>query len=691
MTTNKQIHLSSEFRKYAVLSIISILIFLISYLILLTLALGITIAGIYAGIAIVILHPNGITIAAGLGLISFGVLILVFLLKFLTQKSKTDRSHLIEIQKKDQPELFELIQNIVYQVGTDFPKRVYFSNDVNASVFYDSGFWSMFLPVRKNLMIGMGLINTVTKDELKAILSHEFGHFSQKSMKVGSYVYNVNKVIHNLLYDNESFENSMRKLMNAGSIFAVFTLLAGNIIRGIQFILRVLYSSVNKSYMALSREMEFHADEVAANITGFAPLKSSLLRLNLADSSYNDILSFYDTKITENIRSENIYPEHQFVINFLAEENNIPIVDNLPDIQPDTFDRFNQSKLVIKDQWASHPETAERIDRLEKTEIIKENRDKQPAYTIINDLTNIQKNLTNELFNHVSYEQEPQYYSIDQFVTSFKENYYQNRFPVLFNGYYDHKNPSLIDFDRIQPVQKEEVTFTSMFSNDMIDLVYQQIALQNDLQIIRQIRDKLIPIKTFDYDGQKYKRKEAKYLVTKIEPELIKLDRFLSDNDQNVYQYFRKIENASDHPSQLAYLYRSFNELDENYNERYAIYTQLIEGLQFVHIPTDNDDIIINFSKIRPLEKKLKSQITEMLNDPKQEAIITTDCRENFEKYVSGNLEYYSTPSYLDGNLQVLFSVLNKYIFVLNKSHFLAKKSLLDYMEKLQNENTIII
>jgi hypothetical protein len=36
---------------------------------------------------------------------------------------------------------------------------------------------------KKNLTIGIGLINSTSVGELKTILAHEFGHFSQRSMK----------------------------------------------------------------------------------------------------------------------------------------------------------------------------------------------------------------------------------------------------------------------------------------------------------------------------------------------------------------------------------------------------------------------------------------------------------------------------------------------------------------------------
>jgi len=35
--------------------------------------------------------------------------------------------------------------------------------------FYNSSFWSMFLPVRKNLEIGLGLVNSINISEFKQL------------------------------------------------------------------------------------------------------------------------------------------------------------------------------------------------------------------------------------------------------------------------------------------------------------------------------------------------------------------------------------------------------------------------------------------------------------------------------------------------------------------------------------------
>lgn len=77
-------------------------------------------------------------------------------------------------------------------------------------------------------------------------------------MKVGSYVYNVNQVIFNLLYDNESYERIIHSWANVSGYFSIFVVFAIKIIEGIQWFLKMAYELVNKSYMGLSREMEFH-------------------------------------------------------------------------------------------------------------------------------------------------------------------------------------------------------------------------------------------------------------------------------------------------------------------------------------------------------------------------------------------------------------------------------------------------
>lgn len=81
----------------------------------------------------------------------------------------------IEVSRSECPNLFAMIDNLTKEIGTSFPKHVYINEQVNASVFYDVAFWNIFIPVKKNLIVGVPLLYSLTEDELRAILAHEFG------------------------------------------------------------------------------------------------------------------------------------------------------------------------------------------------------------------------------------------------------------------------------------------------------------------------------------------------------------------------------------------------------------------------------------------------------------------------------------------------------------------------------------
>ncbi len=679
---NTEVTVSSEFKAQGSKAVVTLLLFISTYAIIFALVIVLTLACIAGGVAIVAIRPMLVTIALGLGLASLGFMVLIFLLKFIFKSNKIDRSHLVEITKDDQPELFAMIESIVTQVDTDFPKKVYLAPDVNASVFYSSTFWSMFFPVKKNLQIGMGWVNSVSQTELKAILSHEFGHFSQKTMRIGTYVYNVNKVIFNMLYDNEDYDKMIYKWANMNGFFSFFIFIAVKIIQGIQWILQKMYELVNKSYMALSREMEFHADEIAASVTGFEPLKNSLLRLSIADFSFTNLLNFYQEKIPENITSDNIYLEHTYVMNFFAKEHDVPIINDLPEVTQTEVNNFNKSKLYIKDQWASHPSTEDRIARLEQTKAAGKEETFIPANALFRHIDKLQKQLTKQIFKEVVYEGDTVSLSLEKFEQVHLEEFEKNTFSKVYNRYYDSKNPLKIDLD-IAAVQNGQQTLIDLFSENAVDQVYEFVALQSDIADINLIADKNVPIKTFDYDGLKYNRKQARDLLVKLEKELAVVSVKVKKNDLQIYAYFLGLEQAKKTEPLLAKYYSEFFEFEKSIEQKGEIYTEIAQSLEFISEQTPYDQIKANFRNFEPLEKKLKEYITEVLNEDLFKPAMNPEIQKNFELYVSMTWTYFRNDAYEDGNLEMLYTALNNYMMVLPYGTFARKKILLDYQVSL--------
>lgn len=135
-----------------------------------------------------------------IGVLGFTLMFGLYLIKFLFSRTKNENPQRKEVKESECPDLFQAIREVAEATVCPMPKKVFLSPDVNACVFYNTNFWSIIFPVKKNLEIGLGLFTCTNVDELKSILAHEFGHFSQNSMKVGSGVYVAYRYLQSGLY-----------------------------------------------------------------------------------------------------------------------------------------------------------------------------------------------------------------------------------------------------------------------------------------------------------------------------------------------------------------------------------------------------------------------------------------------------------------------------------------------------------
>lgn len=658
-------------------AILSIVLFIVVYLMLIILAFGLTILCAYAGISLIIAHPSLITLILGAGIASMGFLVLIFLFKFLTKTHIVDRSHLTEITEEQQPELFQFIREIVKETHTGFPKKVYLSHDVNAAVFYDSSFWSMFFPVRKNLQIGLALVNTNSKNEFKAILAHEFGHFSQRSMKVGSYVYNVNRIIYNMLYDNASYDALAQSWANISGYLSFFVIITVKIVQVIQWCLKQVYHVVNLNYMALSREMEFHADAVAANVTGSAPLITSLLRMDLADNSYTTVLTFYNERIKDAQKTKDIYAQQQYVLQFLTKEHELPLKNNLPLVSPEHISRYNKSKLNITNQWASHPSVKDRIKELQKLNIQKSATDDESATTLFRKMDELQVELTQQLFSTVRYGKIPVDMELQEFIEKFTDEYKRNSFSKFFNNYYDTKNPSLF-LDNTVAVPD---LLSDPFNDQMVDQLYTSLSLENDIAILKQIEIENYQVKSFDYDGLKYAAKDCKKLIPELEKELSTLQKIIEEHDKKIHGHFLNLARAINQEAILHTYYQGLFKAIDAYNKKRSFYMHISSATDFFQEKTRYEAIEEHILSLKNFENDLKKYIHELLKDEQAQPEITESIRKNLTHYANSNLVYIRNQKYDPVNVNILFTAINNFHYLISKMYFLEKQRFLNYLE----------
>lgn len=296
----------------------------------------------------------------------------------------------------------------------------------------------MFLPVRKNLEIGLGLVNTVNLSEFKAIMAHEFGHFSQRSMKLGSFTHNVNRVIYNMLYENTSYTRFLQSWSSISGYFVLFAGITVKISQGIQWILKGMYSFVNKNYMSLSREMEFHADAVAASVAGGNNLVSGLTRLEVSQRCYNSALDKADEWMKQNKVVKNIFGNQLSVFHALAKQYQLPVNEGLPEVSFLFIQSFSKSRINYKNQWASHPPIGERKQHLDGLDI-NYAPDETRAWKIFEGAEVLQENMTNKLYQAVHLETTPEICDTSRFDEWCREENEKYELPLAYNGFYDNR------------------------------------------------------------------------------------------------------------------------------------------------------------------------------------------------------------------------------------------------------------
>ncbi len=303
-------------------------------------------------------------------------------------------------------------------------------------------FGILLVPSKENLMVGLGLVNSMSESELKAILAHEFGHFTQRSLNVYSYVYIENLVIYKMLIDEEYYQTLILKFSKVMGRFGWIVVIYSRFIR---WILRKAYEIVSKSYMALSREMEFHADEISARVAGSVPATTALLRTGLASDSFNYVWQFYYNRVSENLKSENVYPQHHYVMRKYAERYGVNIADGLPQVTKEIISRFNRSKLVMVNQWASHPTIEDRVRKLEELNI-SSTVSSESAWNLFVDSEAIQKTLTEKLFRYWQFQETPVNLTHEEFKEKYNEDADKHTFSRKYNHFYEFKDISRFEF-----------------------------------------------------------------------------------------------------------------------------------------------------------------------------------------------------------------------------------------------------
>lgn len=629
----------------------------------------------FIGFGMIVFKPMWLTLAAGLGIAALGIMVFLFLVKFIFAKTSEEDALQVEIKEKDHPQLFAFIRQLTEEVKTDFPKRIFLVPDVNAAVLYNSGFWSMFLPVRKNLRIGLGLVNSLTLSEFKAVLAHEFGHFSQRSMKLGSYVYTMNRVIYNLVNHRDSWDDLLEGWANAGGVFGMFAGITYWIVNQVRQLLVSVYQKLNIRYMALSREMEYHADLVACSVSGTVPMIQTLRKIELTDSSYQFALSKLNQLVAQKKKAIDLYRFHTLCTQFLATAYKLTRVDHTLTISDQDLDQqIIKSRINVKDQWASHPSREDREKNINAVQLPVELVNTS-AWELFTDAEKWRRQMTNHLYT-VGQLNPEHLETLDHelFLADLEKNQKENTLPLVYNGFYDNRLIKEFTINEAKQLTAD-LSFEDLFSTSTQEFIKRHHSNQSDLELIKKLRFTLQKDDVFEFDFVKYNKTDIPRLIESLEQEIERDSQKVTKLDQQVFHYFYRLSQQQGRGDELEQAYQNI------YYQQHLLkpYQDLIEKLQGHHqtLATRKEwteQKVLGFNGVlRDLEQDFKNFIISLAD---KNALNEISEKEEFDKYVSGSINYIQSSFFSPEGLDNLSSRMFEVLGLMQKQQFKAVKEL---------------
>ena len=356
---------TQSFKKHVWLSVMGLLLFMALYFVL-TLWFGKLSYNLFMG------KGGGINylLAAGFAFLS------LFMLKSLFIFRKREKDPLRKyLSAKDEPILFDYLYKLADEAGSPRPHKIFLTDRVNASVSYDLSIVNLLFPSKKNLEIGLGLVNILSLGEFKAVLAHEFGHFAQRSMLLGRYVYVAQQIAAQIVTKRDVLDKFLAGLSGIDIRIAWIGWVLSILVWAIRSLIETCFSVVAIAERALSREMEFQADLVAVSLTGSDALIHALYKLQIADQAYENALEVVNNELAKKKAIYNLYTLQSNYIKKMSWVLKDPSYGKSPEVHktaPGQNRIFASRTYNPPKMWSTHPADKDREDNAKKNYIAAE-------------------------------------------------------------------------------------------------------------------------------------------------------------------------------------------------------------------------------------------------------------------------------------------------------------------------------
>ena len=565
-----------------------------------------------------------------LGIGACGITFL-FLIKGFFKHQPEEKELRLEITEEEQPVLFEFIHKLCEELDAPEPNRVFVSTDVNAAVMPQTSLINLFKEPKKDLLIGLGLVNCINLSEFKSVMAHEFGHFCQSGY-IASYSYVASKIILDIIVGEDMLDRFVRWCQNQENVMVLFGYTIGAPLWIGKKCLELAFKAITMQRLAVSREQEFHADLVAVKAAGSDAVGLSLMRLRFGNICLVQAMDDLALASEHKLFSRDLF-HHQ--------DRSEPIVRRLrkdPElgVRPESDDPMAGKKIRVFDpekeedehdeipeMRRTHPPAHETEENAKAT-FIPAVVDIRSPWILFKDVEELKERLTYKFYRMLfRVKKSVELVEPDEVQQFIDDEHAETTYHERYQGVYDIRPLEPGDFGELNQVIREQP-----WSDDRLEKVHEKLyeGAGKKAEEYEELRKEKQTLQN-RIEGRPTRRMKKK--LNGIQKDMDKLREWFKSLDRRVYLCYVQMGAAvnKDWRDELIERYRFGLEIQKFYME--ADYHQ-DQALLYIHILNNIDNPHPEFvGEVMAVLRKAWRSLKTIVNDARE---INMPAMKNFEE-----------------------------------------------------------
>jgi hypothetical protein len=260
-------------------------------------------------------------------------------------------------------------------------------------------------------------------------------------MLLGRYVYTSNRVIAELVYGRDWFDDmldSLHRFME-GYFVVVAPFYAAQ--RVVRVILKALYRVIHFANLSLSRQMEFNADLVAVRVTGSDAIAHALARTEFAEEIMAQAWEDLTAAGHHKLYTRDLFYHQSRAADYLRTLRKNPRLGEPPDLPADprqTVQVFPPSDVGTPKMWATHPSNHDREANAKRV-YIRSPHDDRSAWFLFQDAPALREKMTRRVYKVLRHVRREDLQPRDVVQAFIDEEHSEMIYDPRYHGLYDDR------------------------------------------------------------------------------------------------------------------------------------------------------------------------------------------------------------------------------------------------------------